>query len=110
MTRFQVLSLLTRIPHEADLRGLCMYFSHLSKGPHWYSRSFREALRTQLARLASYGLVSRRWERGSRNARGNYGEFVYRITARGKARLKWITRSAALQPREQTTPPPRPPA
>lgn len=90
MTRFHLLALLARIPHKADLREIC----ERSRAPVWYSRSFREALRTQLARLSHHGLVSRRWERGSRNGKGNYGEFVYRLTARGTARLAWLTRNA----------------
>lgn len=96
MSRFEILALLVRIPHAADLKELCQRCGVDGS----YRRSFREALRTQLGRLARYGLVSRAWERGARNARGNYGEFVYRITARGKARLTWKIGSAAPSSRE----------
>lgn len=106
MTRFEILALLARIPHAADLKELCWRFGVEGS----YRRSFREAMRTQLARLARYGLVSRVWERGARNARGNYGEFVYRITARGKARLTWKIGSAAINLREQKRSAPPPPA
>lgn len=104
MTRFQLLALLTRMRRTATLQEILSH-PNAPKPPHWWSRSAREAVRTQLSRLARYGLVSRKFERGGRNSRGNLGVYVYQITPRGIARLKWfITGTSEGGPRAGTPP------
>jgi hypothetical protein len=110
MTRFQVLELLNRAVRYEDLKEIIARSNGGTGNSSWWTRPFREALRTQLTRAARWRLVSRRFEKWGRNGRGNFGVYVYRITAKGKARLAWFRQTSEGGPPGRTPPRPGPPA
>lgn len=106
MTRFEVLELLSRAGRYEELIEIARRSNPV------YSRTpnFCRALRVQLTRAVRYRLVSRRFEKWGRNGKGNFGVYVYRITARGKARLAWFRGNAEGGPPRQRPPRPGPTA
>lgn len=82
MTRFELLSILDRSKSELSA-------AEVARRAERIDRPFKNQLRTQLSRLHRWGLARRRWDRWRFEPYAGRGAFVYRITRKGKARLRW---------------------
>ena len=77
MTRFEILKILDRAK------------TWLSIGEIQISTRSTENIRSQLARLHRWGLVRRRQDRFAYRKHHGFGIWVFRISKRGRDRLRW---------------------
>jgi len=82
MNRFELLSILSSVNSELSV-------SEIAARAGNPTRRFEKQVRVQLNRLHRWGLVLRGVDRWSYAKRHGFGLLTYRISAKGKERIRW---------------------